>query len=818
MIIYQATKAEFLQHVRREDMDEVMLRHHRAATGGGVGKPQLGAWAHSLQQMGKILEDEEIPEDAGVAIEYQLPQTSKRIDFLITGLDEAKRPRVVIVELKQWSQTRLSDNDGIIWARRGGGAPESEGTHPSYQAWTYAAFLKDFNEAIYDGGIAVQPCAYLHNHPRDGVVDAAHYAKHIERAPLFLKEDRARLQAFIRQHVRRGDQKRVLYSIEEGRIRPSKPLADSIKRLMQGHPEFILIDDQKLAYEAVMKAVKQSKGAKQVVIVEGGPGTGKSVIAVNLMAALSAERLNARYVSKNAAPRDVYRSRLAGTFRTTEINNFFSGSGAFTSTQPDAFDVLIVDEAHRLNEKGGLYGNQGDHQVRELVRSARCTVFFVDDDQRIALTDIGHTSELLLHAQEQKANVVRMKLDSQFRCSGSDGYLAWVDDVTGVRETANKTLDTSAYDFRVLDSPAELHELIEKKNARANKARVVAGYCWPWKSKKDPAAWDIVIPEHDYRRRWNLTQDGSLWIVAPESVREVGCIHTCQGLEVEYVGVIIGPDLVYRDGKVTVDVTQRAKADKTIKGLGKIRKADPARAEALANMIVRNTYRTLMTRGMKGCYVYCVDKPLGDFLRSRLAAISQGASDDEADQRDAGNNGSHFRRFTKEQRRPGVAYAPIFDLKIAAGGFSHEQTIDDMAEEFVELQSGASAAGLFVAQVVGESMNRVIPNGAWCLFRANPQGPRQGKVVLVQHRDIRDQDHGATYTVKKYLSEKVHDADGGWLHSKIVLRPNSTEDRFHDFVISGVQEDEFRVVAEFIALLPSLPSSGPTSVNLSDVV
>lgn len=127
---------------------------------------------------------------------------------------------------------------------------------------------------------------------------------------------------------------------------------------------------------------------------------------------------------------------------------------------------------------------------------------------------------------------------------------------------------------------------------------------------------DIVI--EDYERQWNLDQDGSLWIVAPESVRQVGCIHTCQGLEVDYVGVIIGPDLVIDEGTLKTVPRARDRHDKTMKGFVKMAKENPEGATRLADLIIKNTYRTLMTRGMKGCYVYATDATLREYLRSRI--------------------------------------------------------------------------------------------------------------------------------------------------------------------------------------------------------
>ncbi len=782
MIIYQATKSLFLHHALRDDIEDIMSRHFRSATGRGVAPSEFQSWKYSLLEMAKVLQDEEIPDDAGIAVEYQLPQSSKRIDFVITGEDDAARTKVIIVELKQWSESRRSDKDAIIWARRGGRTGEREGTHPSYQAWSYAAYLQDFNAAVQDGAMTLQPCAYLHNHPRNGEIDHPHYREHLARAPLFLARERGKLQAFIREHVRHGDRRRALYAIENGRIRPSKMLIDSVAGLLQGKTEFVLIDDQKVAHEAILQVETCAAKRKQVVIVQGGPGTGKSVIAVNLLGALIGRGRNARYVSKNAAPRAVYEARLAGTFTKTRISNLFSGSGAFVNDEADTYDTLIVDEAHRLNEKSGLYRNLGDNQVKELIRAARCTVFFVDDDQRVTLHDIGHAEELRRHALDFGAEVTELELSSQFRCNGSDGYLAWLDATLGIRETANPFLETGEYDFRVFDNPADMHALIELKNQANNRSRVVAGYCWKWPSKKDARAWDIKLPQYDYQRRWNLGKDGSLWIVTPGSIEQVGCIHTCQGLELDYVGVIIGPDLAYRDERIVTDASQRASSDQSVKGLKRMMKADPARAFALADKIVKNTYRTLLTRGMKGCYVYCTDKPLAAYLRSRLHLASETVAPEvpQAISRavtSAPSNVVPLRRVSQEERAEGVAAAPVIDLRFAANAFSSAQALEDNWSEWVALPDWIHPQpGLFVAQVVGAPTNCRIPSGSWCLFRAQPSGTPEGN---------------GGYTTRPHVSEKAPAEYGGWSHSWITL---------------GANEDGLSVVAEMLMVLG--PSDG----------
>lgn len=589
MIVYEATKKQFLQDSDNDDIEEVILQHFKAVTGKSVGNSEINSWKGSLGYMAKVLRDEEVPDDTGLAIELHIPQTSKRIDITLTGRDESGGKNAVLVELKQWSKASATGKDAIVRTALGNGLREV--VHPSYQAWSYATLLEGFNEAVYEASISVRPCAYLHNYPRDGVIDSPHYRDYMEKAPLFLKgkDELARLRSFIKQHIRTGDAKEVLYELANGRIRPSKALADSLKGLLAAQPEFVLIDDQKEIYESAIAAARSaSETHPRVLIIEGGPGTGKTVVAINLLVHLTGLGLVGKYVSKNAAPRKVYESRLVGSITRSRFSHMFTGSGGFIETEPNTFDMLIVDEAHRLNEKSGLYGNLGENQIKELIEASKCVIFFIDEDQRVTLSDIGSKQAIREFAKAKGATIEEYSLASQFRCNGSDSYLAWLDDVLDIRPTANQQLDASQYDFKVFDTPEALHAAIAARNQN-NKARVVAGYCWPWRSKKDPRQQDIVIG--DYQRQWNLDQDGSLWIIAENSIEQVGCIHTCQGLEVDYIGVIIGPDLIVRDGKIITAPEQRDRHDKSIRGYKKLMKENPELARKETDLIIKNTYR-----------------------------------------------------------------------------------------------------------------------------------------------------------------------------------------------------------------------------------
>ena len=759
-----------------------------------------------MMYMNNILTDVEIPDNAGVSIEYRIPLTSNRIDFILTGKDQSKTDTAIIVELKQWSKVKRTSKDAIVETVLG--RRERETSHPSYQAWSYAALLQDFNETIRKENILLKPCAYLHNCNANDVINHSFYQPHTTKAPAFLRSDARRLQKFIKKYVVYGDISNIMYRIDHGKIKPSKNLADTLISLLQGNEEFIMIDDQKLAYETVLALAEEATPENEhVLIVEGGPGTGKSVVAINLLVELTKQDKLVQYVTKNAAPREVYAAKLKGNYTKSHIDNLFKSSGNYHSSGPNSLDVLIVDEAHRLNAKSGPFQNLGENQIKEIIHASKLSVFFIDEDQRVTWKDIGEKQEIIQWAKQANAQVHELELTSQFRCNGSDGYLAWVENILDIRNTANETLTGIDFDFQVFDSPNDLRDTIFTKNRINNKARLVAGYCWDWVSKKQPEKDDIILAEFNFSMKWNLTTYGNLWIMKPETINEIGCIHTCQGLELDYIGVIIGPDLIVRNGEIITDATQRSKMDSSVRGYKKMLKKSPEAARKRVDKIIKNTYRTLMTRGQKGCYVYCTDPETNAYFAEMAKAViyedaqavytegAQGAVESRSDQ----YPGLTLKLLKSEEVKPYENAVPIYKLDIAAGQFSEEQQADDL--DWVELpDSFRPQPGHFVTRVIGESMNKRIPNGAWCLFKANPGGSRNNKIVIVQHQDIQDQDTGASYTVKLYSSRKVSCGDE-WRHSKIVLRPYSNNKGYDELVFDNESAGKLRVIGEFVAVL-----------------
>jgi DUF2075 family protein len=620
VLIYNGTKTDFMHDTEDDLLETKLYETIKEKMNRTTGLSELNSWRNSLKEMYITLNDNDIPEDAGVAIEYNIPQTSKRIDFMISGFGEDNCGNVIIVELKQWEKlTAIKGQDCVVETYTGG--CNRRVPHPSYQAWSYAALIQDYNEYVQEEKVKLHPCAYLHNYPRgnDDPLDEIQYQEILDYAPAYTFGQREALRSFIKKSICKGDNEQTLVRIEHGKIKPSKQLQDSLESMLKGNQEFILLDEQKVVYESILDASCkcQKDGKKRTIIVEGGPGTGKTVVAINLLAELTKRLQFVQYVSKNAEVRKVYEYKLKGSMKKRSVDLLFTGSGSYINAPNNAIGTILADEAHRLNEKSGMFQNLGENQIKEIIHAANCSVFFIDESQRVTTSDIGSVAEIEKWADEENSEVTRMELVSQFRCNGSDGYLAWIDNVLQIRETANYDLNGIDYDIRICDSPFEMEHIIFEKNNIRNRARILAGYCWNWPkaTRGDSNYHDIKIG--DFEISWNL-DGGDAFAINEDSVHEAGCIHTSQGLEFDYVGVIIGNDMRYEDGRVITDFNKRASTDSSLKGIKTLAKNNVNEANELADELIKNTYRTLMTRGMKGCYVYCTDKKLSEYLKEQL--------------------------------------------------------------------------------------------------------------------------------------------------------------------------------------------------------
>ena len=617
MIIYENTRSGFINDIRSgsiatkvENAFELHGIHHN-------NDAEFRSWANSLLFMRNVLDDDAIPEDISLAVEYQIPLTSKRVDFLLAGKDENETDNVVVVELKQWEDSGMTSRPDVVTAFTGGS--NRAVCHPSYQAYSYAKIIENFNEVVDRNSIRMRPCAYLHNYREENRphIDNDLYRDAVSAAPVFLQEDVAKLRSFIKTYIKKKDGIDLLMKIDHGKLKPAKALQDSLASMIKGNQEFLLIDEQKVAYETVKKLVEKAvknasdplKGAeKSVVIVSGGPGTGKSVVAIQLLCDLIAKGYSANYVTKNAAPRNVYFEKLRqDRYRLSYIKSLFKSSDSFWNAPANMLNCIIVDEAHRLKKKSSIF--HGENQVKELINAGQVTVFFIDEDQTITTKDIGSKDEIRKWASFYGVKVYEgedLNLVSQFRCNG---YLNFLDNLLGIRSTANVTFDYD-YEIRLFSSPTRMREALREKNNINNKSRMIAGYCYEWITENNPEGddYDIVL-EDGFKAKWNFSN--SLFAIDPHSFDQVGCIHTTQGLEFDYCGIIIGRDLRYENGKVITDQTKEALSDRS-SGIRSCRDKD------LADKLIRNTYKTLMSRGQKGCYIYCEDKALLEYISKML--------------------------------------------------------------------------------------------------------------------------------------------------------------------------------------------------------
>jgi len=388
MILYSSRVSDFIEDINNNKITYILENMKQKELYEGTTTSEKQSWENSLKYMSEILNKSNIPKDCTVSLEYNLPMTSSRIDLMLCGYDIENKKNVLIIELKQWSKVnRIEDSDILLETYVGNGLKKV--VHPSYQAWTYKMLLKDFNQNIQKNNIIVEACSILHNYiPNndDPILDNK-FAELIKEVPIFFQNDEEKIIEFINKKFCYGDNLSIIQEIDSSKLLPSKSLQENIDKLLKGNKEFKLIDNQMIIYDEILSAIKREE--KNVIIVEGGPGTGKSIIAVNLLATLTNQGKLCQYVSRNTAPRVIYGTKLKGTLNKTSIDNLFKTSGAYTETDKDIFDVLIVDEAHCLTEKSGLFNNYGENQIKEIINSSKCSIFFIDEKQKVHLNDIG---------------------------------------------------------------------------------------------------------------------------------------------------------------------------------------------------------------------------------------------------------------------------------------------------------------------------------------------------------------------------------------------------------------------------------------------
>lgn len=615
MIVYNANKGQFVQDVRTGVIAPKILNLIREKGLNAGQDREFESWHNSMKFMRDIVDDGDIDDDVQIAIEYNIPQTSKRVDFIIIGSDNKGKDNIVIVELKQWTKAEVVDDDMHFSVRTFVANDNRIVCHPSYQAYSYSRYISNYSQEVHDNNISLVPCAYLHNYlsKYKAALSADIYKEWYTSAPFFVMDEVQPFIDFVKKYVTKKSSKGdLLYLIDHGRLKPSKSLQDAMATMVRNTPLFNLLDEQAVCFDMCVRTMLQclKDHKKRTVVIQGGPGTGKSVLAVNLLLHYLLCNCNAAYVTKNSAPRQAFLSILTNNKAEgiADICQLFRSPFGLSRAPANAYDCLIVDEAHRLVKK--MYGDwTGENQVKECINASLLTIFMLDEDQAVTTKDIGSIEEISKWCKELGSSVImreETKLVSQFRCNGSDAYIQFIDNLLQRnKETVNIPLTELNYDFRVFDDACKMREALRAMNTD-NKARMVAGYCYDWNVKHHRSNVDISLPG-GFQARWNLEND-KIWAINPKSFEEVGCIHTAQGLEFDYVGVLIGKDLLYKDGRVVTDKYAISPDDKS----SGIRGA----SDDVARRLILNTYKTLLTRGQKGCFVYCEDESLREYLKN----------------------------------------------------------------------------------------------------------------------------------------------------------------------------------------------------------
>ena len=624
MIVYEDSKRCFVEDIKSNCIaDKITAKIRERGINAGHEREYI-SWQNSLQFMRNIVDDNDIDDEVRIAIEYNIPLTSKRVDFIICGADANNNDNVVVVELKQWQKAEVVADDMHYCVKTFVGRNNRIVCHPSYQAYSYACFIRNYSQKVLDDGINLIPCAYLHNYDPDfkQTLSNSIYKEWVSEAPFFIRNETEQFSAFVKKYVtRRSSNGDLLYEIDHGRLKPTKALQDSLTSMVKGNKEFMLLDEQAVCYDMCLKTMAKCKedGKKRTIVIQGGPGTGKSVLAVNLLMEFINKSLNTCYATKNSAPREAFLSLLTHSDAKKQVNirQLFRSPFGLSNVPDNTYDCLIVDEAHRLVKK--MYGDwNGENQVKECISASLLSIFLLDEDQAVTVNDIGSIAEISKWCRELNSTLkmpAEAKLVSQFRCNGSDAYIQFIDDILQrTEESVTVSLYELNFDFRIFDSAIELREALREKNAINNKSRMVAGYCYDWNVKHGRGDYDIMLPD-GFKAKWNLEKD-KIWAINPNSFEEVGCIHTAQGLEFDYVGVLIGKDLKYdsTSGRIITDKQAISKDDKS-SGIRSCKN------ESIVRKLILNTYKTLLTRGQKGCYVYCEDKSLAEYIKKKAGLV-----------------------------------------------------------------------------------------------------------------------------------------------------------------------------------------------------
>jgi uncharacterized protein len=618
MRLYEGTISDFNASVLENKIADQVGSSYERYYRRRVNPAEYRAWQQSFNFLKNSFEYTGLLTNK-IIIEYELPYSTRRIDVLLFGRDHEKTESVVLIELKQWSNENVEDcpSEGNIVVDYG--RFKKEQAHPSLQVQGYHYDLKDFLTIFNEQPeITLDSCAYCHNYSRNGenpVLFFPKFKKETAEFPVFAKEDIQSLGAFLKDRLSEGNGFELFGRFVMSPIRPSKKLLAHTTDMINKQQIFNLIDDQIAAYNSIMHKAKQlsQTNGKSIVIVKGGPGTGKSVIALEVMGELMRQGKTVFHATGSSAFTNTLR-KLVGT-RAQRLFKFFN---SFISTQPNSIEVLICDEAHRVRKtSNSRYTRREDRsslpQIDELLRIAKLGIFFIDENQIVRPDEIGSV-DLIKEAAERFGikgeEIAEFTLKTQFRCSGSDAYLQWLDRVLGITDSEEKSFD-ARMQFRIFSDPSEMMAEIRQRNLeKKNSARIVAGFCWPWSKPNSDGSLVNDVRIGDFAMPWERKDTFWKWATDDSGMEQVGTVYTAQGFEFDYIGVIFGNDLIYDGDKHEWAAVPQNSHDSQVK------RNNPKLA-----LHLQHVYRVLMSRAHRGVYVSFMDSETEQHFKGAMPAL-----------------------------------------------------------------------------------------------------------------------------------------------------------------------------------------------------
>jgi hypothetical protein len=608
-----------------ESLAEQLLEQMLFRTGRRASDAEQKSWSRSLPVLARDLSDAGLG-SVEMLVEYHLPLTSQRADVVLAGTHpKTGEPSYVVVELKQWSAAhRYEDSVELVDVP---GMPGGPKLHPVAQVKGYCDYLSDFAKALANRPDALAGIAYLHNATDPGAVADLRAFPVSTTARLYTAADRGDMVEFLKTRLSATAGHTAGDTLIRSAVAPSQQLLKVAAAEVRDRPQFHLLGEQQLAVDLVLHSVEQARASdgKRIIIVTGGPGSGKSVIALSLVGELARRGRTVLHATGSRSFTQTLR-KVAGA-RAPRVQKMFKYFNQFMTADRNGLDVVVLDEAHRIREtsvdrytKAELRTDRP--QIDELIAAARVPVFLLDEHQVVRPGEMGSLEQIQRHADTLGLTTQHVHLDEQFRCGGSEEYVLWVKRLLGLVEGGPCAWrGDPQFAVRVANTPQELEHLLSQQQERGYTARMTAGYCWPWSDANKDGSLPADVQIGDWSRPWNSKSDrrlgdappAPLWATEEGGFDQVGCVYTAQGFEYDWNGVILGPDLVWRDCQFKT--VRSANRDPDMRNLKKV-------SDIRFNKLVRNIYKVLLTRGMVGTVIYSTDEETRNALHALVSENS----------------------------------------------------------------------------------------------------------------------------------------------------------------------------------------------------